>query len=188
MPVAITFSILNALDPVVSAGSQGGSDFTLLSYTPVPGLSVEGCNALDVFCKTPITSQPVSDDAGQATVTAPENFSGYFEFAGPGFLPSTLYPGRFLADASTFRPVRGPQYHRYPVHRLDSPGPDAGQSGGRRGQAFVQVYDCFNRYAPGVTFTFGIVDGGPNVVQWYIDDTFPSKSATQTDPQGTGAS
>ena len=54
------------------------------------------------------------------------------------------------------------------------------------GQAFVQVYDCFDCYAPGVTFAFGIVDAGPNTVQWYIDDGFPSKAATQTDTQGTG--
>jgi hypothetical protein len=186
-PVAVTFTVLNALDPVVTAGSQGGTDFTALSYTPVPGVSVEGCNALDVFCTAPASSEAVSDDAGIATVVVPENFGGYFEFMNPGFLPSTLYPGRFLADASAFPATFGDlnttatlsiaSILRVPM-LVD---PEAGV-----GQAFVQVFDCFDRYAPGVSFTFGIVDAGPNEVQWYINDMFPSNGATQTDSQGTG--
>ena len=184
---AITFTVLNALDPVVTAGSQGGTDFTALSYTPVPGVSVQGCNALDVYCKAPVASPAVSDDAGEATVVVPENFGGYFEFVSSGFLPSTLYPGRLLADALTFQANFGDLNTTATLSIasiLQVPmlvDPEAGV-----GQAFVQVFDCFDRYAPGVTFTFAIADAGSNEVQWYIADMFPSKAATQTDSQGTG--
>jgi hypothetical protein len=181
MPVTVTFKIFNALDPVVNEG------VTAASYTPVPGVSVEGCNSLDVLCTSPITPQAVSDDAGEATVVVADSFGGYFQFVGPGFLPSILYPGRLLADASTFQPDLGALNTSATLaiaSILQVPmlvDPEAGV-----GQAFAQVYDCFDQLAPGVSFTFGLVDGGPNAVQWYQSSGFPSKYATQTDSQGTG--
>src|ERR1700735_3539984 len=38
-PVAITFKVFNAIDDITTGGSTGGSDFTAISYTPVPGVA-----------------------------------------------------------------------------------------------------------------------------------------------------
>lgn len=186
LPVTTTFFIANALDPITTAGPSGGSDLTVLTYTPVPGITLEGCNPLDVLCSSPVTAAVVSDDAGGATVVVPDDFSGFFQFVGSGYLPSKVYVGHLLADASTFQA---------PFPMLDVSGtlelasvlkvpmyldPEAGV-----GHFFFQVYDCFDHVAPGVSFSLAI-DGGPDTVQWYLTGGVPSTVATATDTEGAG--
>jgi hypothetical protein len=134
----------------------------------------------------PVYPVVVTDDAGEATVLVLDDLQGYFQFVTPGFLPTQIYPGRLLADASVFQP---------PIPLLplsDLAGlavvlkvplftdPDAGV-----GQAFFEVYDCFDRLAQGVTFTLAI-DAGPQTVQWYLHGGYPNVASTETDTQGVG--
>ena len=100
-----------------------------------------------------ITATVVHDDAGAATVVVPDNFAGFFEFEGPGYLPSKLYPGHLLADASTFQapfPILDTSATLSLAGVLGVPmflNPEAGV-----GHFFFQIYDCFDHLAPGVSF------------------------------------
>jgi len=184
--VAITFDVFDALLPIATAGPQGGSDFTVLSYTPVSGIALEGCDTLDPSCSEALTPVEVSDDAGQATLTVPGSFNGFFEFTGTGYLPSKLYTGQLLADASAFAPpvaIIGTEQVALLASAVGVPmelNPEAGV-----GHAFFQVYDCFDRHAAGVAFTLAI-DAGPQTVQWYLKNSLPSTTATETDSVGSG--
>jgi hypothetical protein len=184
--VAITFNVFDALSPITTAGPQGGSDFTVLQIVPVPGISVEGCQALDPSCAKPATGLMVTDDAGQATVTVPQSYDGFFQFLGTGYLPSKLYPGHLLADASTFQPpfallgIQETSLLALDLKVTMDLDPDGGV-----GHAFFQAYDCFDRHATGVSFSI-TADGGPNMVQWYTKDELPSVMETTTDSLGAG--
>jgi hypothetical protein len=187
-PVAITFKAFDVIEPITTTGPMGGDDFTVVSYTPVPGMSVEGCSQLDPTCAQPITPLAVSDDAGEVTFVVPQNTLGFFTFSQDSYVPVKLYPGNLLADASTFAP---------PVAML--PATDIGllaqaigvpiELGAEAGvgHAFLQVYDCFDRHAAGVSFTF-LGDAGPNTVQWYSSGgtELPNPMATETDDIGAG--
>jgi hypothetical protein len=183
--VGITFIMFDALKPIdAPPGGNGFSGAT--SYTPVSGVSLQACDILDPQCTKPITPLVTSNDAGVANVTLAQNFAGFFQFWGAGSLPSTVYPGHLLADASTETmtlAVLGGSETQLLAAALGVPmqtNPDAGV-----GSAFFQAYDCFDRAAPGVSYTLPI-DGGPETVQWYSNNQLPSTTATQTDSQGVG--
>ena len=185
-PVAITFKVFDAFQPITTGGSQGGSDFTVLSYVPEPGVTVQGCQVLDPACVKPATGQATTDDAGEATLTVPDSFEGFFQFAGPGYLPANLYPARLLAGASTFSPpvaILSTQETALLAGAIGVPmqtDPEAGV-----GHSFFQVYDCLDHHAPGVSFALG-VDGGPNMAAWYLSNGLPSTATKVTDSVGAG--
>jgi hypothetical protein len=183
--IAITGVMFDALKPIT--GAQGASDIAYpTSYTPVPGIALQACNTLDPKCSKPITPLLVSDDAGIVNFTLPGNFSGFFQFSGAGALPSTVYPGNLLADASSEAlpmAVLGANEGQLLASALGvnfETNPEAGV-----GSTFFQVYDCYDKAAPGVSFTLAI-DGGPETVQWYSNNQLPSTTATQTDSLGAG--
>ena len=184
--VAITFKVFDALSPITTAGPQGGSDFTVLAASLVPGISLEACDALDPPCARPITPVVVTDDAGAATLSVPQSFVGFYQFFGPGYLSAKVYTGQLLADASTFAApsaLLGTQEVSLLANAIGVPmslDPDAGL-----GHAFFQAYDCFDRHAQGVRFAIS-VDGGPSTVQWYAKNQLPSTTSGQTDYLGTG--
>jgi hypothetical protein len=130
----------------------------------------------------------MTDDAGEVTFIVPQNTLGFYTFNQDGYVPVKLYPGNLQADASSF----SPPVAMLPAtdigllaHAIGVPielGPEAGV-----GHAFVQVYDCFDRHAAGVSFTL-LGDGGPNTVQWYSSGgtELPNPMATETDDIGAG--
>jgi hypothetical protein len=183
-PVAITFKTYDVINPITTAGSMGGSDFTVLSFVPLPGIAIEGCALLDPTCSTPATPPETSDDAGEATLTVPDNFPGYFKLTAAGYLPFELFPGPLLAGASTFAP---PVSMITPVAAsslADAIGaaPDL-DAGAGVGAVFVAIYDCSDRYAAGVTFSTSATTAG--TVPFYITSGLPSTKATETDSSGT---
>jgi hypothetical protein len=184
--VAITLTLFDALKPITTAGAQGGTDLQVISYTPASGISLEACNVLDPQCASPVTPLVVSDDAGVAHVNVPGDFAGFFRLSGAGYLPSALYPGPVLADASTgsvptaMLKKNDTQLLAVAIGVPLETDPDAGV-----GHAFFQVFDCFDRQAPGVVFTLD-VDGGSQTVQWYTKNDLPSTTAKETDTLGAG--
>ncbi len=185
--VAVTFNVFDALSAITTAGPQGGSDFTVLESTGVPGITVEGCNPGDVACANPLTSLQTTDDAGQATVSVSRDFNGFFEFMGTNFVPAKLYPGQMLADAGAFAP---------PVALLQI-GEIESLAGALKvpidlnadasvGHFFFQIYDCFDRHAAGVTFSIS-VDAGPESVQWYSRGVAPQQVPVVNDTDSLGA-
>ncbi len=184
--VVITLNVFDALKSITTAGAQGGSDFTVLAYDPVPGISVEACGLLDPTCGTPIAAPEVTDDAGEVTFDVEDDFSGFFQFNAANYLPSKLYPGNLQADAATFAPpaaILGTQETALLAYAIGVPmqtDPEAGV-----GHAFFQVYDCFDRHAAGVAFTLA-VDAGSDTVQWYTQNNLPSTTSKETDSLGAG--
>jgi hypothetical protein len=146
--VAITAVLFDALKPISSA--PDASDFSAGSYTPVPGVSLQACDILDPKCTKPITPLVVSNDAGIVNFTLPGSFTGFLEFSGGGVLPSTVYPGQLLADASseTFPlATLGANETQLLAGALGVPfetNPEAGV-----GSTFFQVYDCYDLGAGG---------------------------------------
>ena len=152
-PVTITFEMFDAIYPVTTAGPTGGSDFTVISFDPLPGVSIEACDPGDLLCSAPVTPIVTTEDAGVATLSVPGNFTGFFKFTAAGYLPSYTYQGNFLADASTLTP---PAAMLAPPDAITLAGSldaivdlDAGSS---VGLVFFEVYDCFNRHGAGVQF------------------------------------
>ena len=187
--ISVTFKVFNALKPITTAGPSGGDDFTVLSYTPIGGVSVKSCDALDPGCGPDSGSSPViSDSSGAATMTVKGDFNGFFKFEATNYLTSSLYPGQLLPDASGFSPPFGyldldQTASLASAIGVDMPtDPDASV-----GHAFFQAYDCHDRHAAGVSFSIS-VDGGANSIQWYTQGsgTAPIKGATATDAIGAG--
>jgi hypothetical protein len=182
-PVAVTFTIYDAFASLTTAGPSGGSDFTALAYSPIPGITIEGCGALDPSCAMPVTSLETTGDAGQATVTVQDNFLGFFKLSGPGYLTAGVYTNQLLADASTFTPpipAISPDVASSVAAGLNVPVDlDAGV-----GIMVFEVFDCFDRRAAGVAFSMAI-DAGSGAVQYYVQDDLPSVAATETDSLGT---
>jgi hypothetical protein len=185
--VTITFSIFDAVDPISTAGPTGGSDFTVLAYTPVPGITMEACNNLDPECASPATPAEVTDDGGHATFTVKDNFTGFFRLTSNTTIPSRLYMGQHQADASTFAPpaaILAPEEAMLLATALGKTmdlDPDAGI-----GHIFLFVYDCFDRHAPGVVFDLPVEDAGASYLPWYLRNDFPDPTATETDSLGAG--
>ena len=185
-PVAITFKIFDGVDQLTTAGSTGGSDLTVISFSSLPGITVEACAPLDPMCAQPLAPPEISDDAGEGTVTVPDDFSGFFKFSGAGYVVSNIYPGPLLADALTFAPPVGmvpPQSGAALAQVIgETADLDAGAS---VGNAFFEIFDCFDRHAEGVSFAMS-VDAGPTTVQYYLNNGLPTRTATQTDSLGGG--
>jgi hypothetical protein len=186
--VRITLQVYDGVDSVVVAGPQGGSDLTLLSYTPIAGMSALACNTLDLTCLAPLAPLQITDDAGEATLDVPESFVGFFEFTGAGYVPSRVYPDQLLVDASVVTlPIGVPGTPEQvsllasSIHVPIALDPDAGA-----GTAIFTAYDCFDRYAGGIAFNV-LVDAGPQTVPFYIANGLPSVTATTTDSfRGSG--
>jgi hypothetical protein len=184
--VTITFTVFDALSPVVTAGPQGGSDFTVISGDFLPGVSIEACDSLDPTCARPVTPLVVTGDAGQATLSLPQTFVDFVQLTNPNYLTAKVYMGRLLADASTFSaPIAFLGTQEASLLAVALGVPFVLDADGGLGEAFFEVFDCFDRLAPGVTFTMG-VDAGPQTVQWYTKNQLPSTTTNVTDALGTG--
>jgi hypothetical protein len=182
-PVAVTFTLYDAFSTLTTAGATGGSDFTAISYSAVPGIAIRACGDLGPFCAPVITPIETTGDAGQATVTVPDDFGGFFELSGPGYLTAGVYTNQLLADASTFTPpipAISPQAASAVAAGLNVPlDLDAGV-----GIMVFEVFDCLDRRAAGVAFSMAI-DAGSGAVQYYVQDDLPSVAARETDSLGT---
>lgn len=181
----VTFETLDVLstNPIVTAGSRGGSDLTVVSATPLPGVSVRACSQLDPSCGAD-TPAVQSDDAGVARLTLAKDFAGVIQLARPDLLTGTVYLGRFV-DMAPGYPL--PMIKAQQAETLGQPygftfaeGPDAGL-----GHVFVTVYDCNDCHAPGVSFRFEPT--APTTRTFYLDSkTTLSVTDTATDTNGTG--
>jgi hypothetical protein len=169
--VSVDFQFNSAAGTSTTVGGNSG--------TPLPGVQIHACNTLDVGCLSPITSNVISDDGGNAALQVPEAFTGYYELQATSFNPSIL--------------ARGPQYHSElqaqslaPTSLVQAGGALAGvQMDPNLGFVVVSVFDCTvtatgSKPAGGVTFT---IEGntGPNEQIIYLANNYPTSGATQTD-------
>jgi hypothetical protein len=180
----VTLHTIDTLRLIVTAGSAGGSDLTLVSATPLPGVSVRACPALDPSCASSQPATVASDDAGVAQLLLPSSFDGVIQLERPDLLLGTVYLGRFV-DVAPGYPL--PMIKAQAAEALGvqlgvtlAAGPDAGL-----GHVFVAVYDCKDRFAPGVSFRFEPTS--PTTRTFYEDTTTVlSSTDTATDTRGAG--
>lgn len=182
--VDVALQAIDTFRSIVTAGSTGGSDLDVVSATPLPGVSVQACPALDPTCAMPQTAAVETDDAGVARLTLPSDFDGVLQLQRADLLPGIVYLGRFVDVSPTYPvPMIGTQTAaalgaRFGVTVAD--GPDAGL-----GHVFASVYDCNDRFAAGVTLQFSPM--GPETRTFYNDTTTGlSTTDTATDTEGTG--
>jgi hypothetical protein len=172
--ITVTLTAFDALQPITTAGPSG-SDLVPVAYSAVGSAAIRGCLVTDPLCSEPVATA-ITNDAGVATVSLPGDFVGFFDLSTPGYFPSATYPGQLLAMLQTGEL----QLLADALGVTMYTGLDAGV-----GQAFFEVYDCYDHHAAGIQFTL-LGDGGPDTVQWYLSNGAPSTTATQTDSVGAG--
>jgi hypothetical protein len=183
--VDVELHVVDALKPLTTGGSAGTSDLTIVAGTPFPNVTVQACNVLDPECAQPIAPAVTTNADGVAHLTLSGNFSGFYSLKRSDLLPTTLYPGALLADASV-APTPAPLLAQSGVALLASSigvtfesGPDAGV-----GHLFINAFDCADRHAPGVMFA--ISAHGPKTTTFYTKGGLPSTTVDQTDTLGAG--
>jgi hypothetical protein len=167
-----------------SDNADGGDDLTLVSYTPLAGVSIVACTPDDPGCMAPQPSPVITDDAGVAGLKVPGNFNGFYYLTKTEFMPELLFPSAHLLASD--------QNAHYPVTLLSNAsimslssafGIMSGADGGPQGILLVTQFDCQDRHAANVAITTS-PSGGATL---YTTNGFPSNGATATSVDGQGA-
>jgi hypothetical protein len=144
--------------------------------TPVPGLTVTACARLDAACSAPLVTSAPTDASGRATIMVPGGFDGYFQTLGNATYMPALY---------THEPILGDQLLSQVVMRPNLLSLAAKIAGATldpsEGSVIVYLLDCNSTRAAGATF-----DAGPSVRLFYLNQSLPSPTATETDSTGSG--
>jgi len=183
--VNVQILLYNGFDSFTFGGTRdGGTDLTLLAYTPQPGVTVAACGALDPACASPVSGPTTSDDAGIARLMVPGAFTGFYSLTEASSVSSFFYPGnRLLAgEPSVTFPTSETTEESFSelqaALNIDvNQDVDAGP-----GTVSLTQYDCNDRHASGVAFT---VTPSPTHTL-YLVNGFPSSTATQTSADGVG--
>ena len=122
---------------------DGGNDFALLQYTPLPGTSMQACTAFDPSCSSPVTPQVVTDGTGAAHLTVPGTFSGVYSMQRPDSFPAIYYPGRLVAgEPHVTYPVSSVAYKTFGVLGGALRVGTRGDANAGLGHLFVTANDC----------------------------------------------
>jgi hypothetical protein len=177
--VDFTLLAYDAVKPFTES-SDGGPDLSPITYTPLVGVSARACpDLLDPTCAAG-TPWVVLSDAGLGDFKLQGDFAGMFEVQRSDLIPMNYYPGQMLAgeaaQVGSVSMMNG-QSASLIGQELGVPldlGPDSGS-----GMIFLGVYDCNDHRAAGVTF--GISNGGAKTIVFYLQNGFPSTTASTTD-------
>jgi hypothetical protein len=186
LQVMARVQIFDAAQTSITAGFvDGGSDLDTVSATWLPGVVVRACDLRQPDCPHPY-STATTDDGGTAVFQLTGAFAGFFALTGPDMVPFTFYPGNLLAGhTSANLPSYGisPENFTLLASTVTSSqlnlSPDAGV-----GHTFVNVYDCQDHQAPGVTLTYSNATAG--TVVFYMKGGYPNTMVTTTDSYGIG--
>jgi hypothetical protein len=182
--VDVQVLLYNALAGVTFGGTvDGGNDLTLVAYVPEVGVSATACSSLDPDCAFPIAGPTSSDDGGIALLRVPGSFSGFYALSRSDSVSSLFFPGRLLG---------GEPAVTFPTSLTSSAGFSALESSlgitanrdadAGPGLVAVTQYDCNDRRAGGVVFAATPA----STRTLYLQNGFPSTSATKTAPDGSG--
>jgi hypothetical protein len=196
----VTVLAIDSLQPILQAEKvDGGSGLDILSFTPLPGLTLKACDSiLDPGCNDSTSNlwQPqISDEAGVTTFTLPQDFPGFFEVSGPNLFTTTFFPSPFVPGETTTT-LPGTFLPLDAVQGLESVLPgvtiDLATDGGL-GNVVLSVFDCHDHFAPGVYFVpSGVAppsSGYATTIFYTVgmgQQEFPSTMATATDNAGAG--
>jgi hypothetical protein len=184
--VDLTVLVSDPLKPFASARSiDGGSDLTLVTFTPIPGVAVTGCGIMDPNCLHPLAGPGSTNDGGAVHFSVPQDFLGFYRLEHEGILPSYYYPGQFLTG-TTVMTQNATLLSAAGAAAITSfiPAPVSFDPNGTVGHAFLSVYDCDDHHAAGITMTYN--NFGTQTIPFYMKGGIPDTDAKQTDELGTG--
>ncbi len=184
-PIDVQFVLYDAISAVVYGGSvDGGTDLNILDYVPQPGVSVAACGPLDPTCASPAAGPASTDDAGLATLSVPGAFTGFYSLQRADSVPELFYPGARLlaAEPSVHFPSSMTSNESFAELQSALGIPANTDTDAGPGVVSVTQFDCNDRHVSGATFV-----SSPAAQQTiYLQNNFPSRSATQTAPEGSG--
>ncbi len=161
---------------------QGAIDSTLtimnvVDFQLVPDIHVRLCGTLDLSCRNPL-GEGISGPSGQVLFRVPEGFGGYLVLEGDAIEPVLYFPSLPIKEGEAL----GYAYVN-PAGALEDLATQLGdvvQPG--RGLAVVQIFDCQQAPAVGVTVEF---DGDlTGALPYYALQGIPSPNATFVDDTG----
>jgi hypothetical protein len=181
--VNVRVLLYDVFSPFTFAGAlDGGTDLTLLEYTPQVGVSASACVTLDSDCTHPVAGPTLSDDAGIASLDVPGGFVGFYSLQRSDSVPAYFYPGtRLLAGAPTVSfPTSVTASANYLSLQAALGIPANSDTDAGPGLLSITQFDCNDRHAGGVTFA----SNPPGAETLYLENTFPSSTAKSTDIEG----
>jgi hypothetical protein len=184
--VTLHLALGNATGTNESAGDiDGGSDIVPVIYTPIPGVTVLACNALDPTCGKPVTPPQITDDAGLVTFALTGTFAGFFRATSPTIVPITFAPGQWLTGVkvATYETAALAPSDEAALNGVLNNAVDLDASSGL-GEVFLTIYDCNDRHVPGATFTLNQM--AENTLPFYLNKGVPSTKVQVTDSEGVG--
>jgi hypothetical protein len=152
----------------------------LVKGQPVSGLSAQVCNKLDTTCASPLVTDLVSDSSGRLTFSIQSGFDGYLESTAGGIMPFLYF---FYPPVTSDRDVAW-----VPILQAAQLATFATMAGGNvmpdRGHLLARAYDCFEKYAEGVSFSSP--EGDSSTTPFYMIKGIPSTKHSETDSSGNG--
>jgi hypothetical protein len=164
----------------------------LIGDVPVVGVQVSACASVDPECQSPV-SNGVTDDKGDAVLSIPRNFRGFFQASKAPPTLSTmiptlvaLYPPPDVSSDLSVDPVLGTTNVLLARSELDTL---LLQGGGgadfELGHVFASTLDCTGTVTGGVALRSSV--RGPKTIPFYLGGNgAPSIDAQQTDATGVG--
>jgi hypothetical protein len=188
--VDLSVLVINGLDSTTSAGAiDGGSDLDIVTGTWLPGVAVRTCALRDPNCTSP-SPVAITNEAGISNFQVTGDFAQFFDLRRSDLVPSTLYPGNLLAGQTTaslpvFLVTPGGLQALGASVSSQATNPISLDPNGGLGHVLVTIYDCQDHQASGVSLTFSNTDP-TRTVQFYIQNSVPVATASQTDFDGLG--
>lgn len=194
---AVTLLAIDGLQPITQAQVvDGGSALDILSYAPIPGLSVRACSTiLHPLCDQGTgTAYQTTDDAGKTTFQLLQSWNGFFQINTPGYFTTALYPGSMIAgETQTTLPgiILGSTAEAE-LEAVLTGVTLSHEADGGVGHVLVSIYDCQDHFAPGVQIVPGSsVDAGPYLTTVFYTQgsggqEIPTTTTDSTDAIGAG--
>jgi hypothetical protein len=183
--VAVSVLVYDPTKSITNASAvDGGSDLVVVSYTPIPGVSVTACPLFSSSATCGAGAQ-LTNDAGIAQFNLNGGFNGYFLLTGPTLVPSSFYPGQLVTGLTEATDPTVMLNYATASALGESLGvPVALDAGGTLGNVIMSIFDCNDRHGAGVVFTLS--QSITQTLLYYISDGLPSTTATETTNYGTG--
>jgi hypothetical protein len=179
VPVDVEFVAFDTFRTYTLGSAVGGTAFSLVDYTPLPGTTIYGCYLRDVTCQWPATPRVVTDAAGVAHLTVSGNAVLYYRVDRADSFPGLYFPGRLLAgEPKVTYPVSTDGYlESIPLEVLlgTKANTDPNQ---HLGHLIASVFDCRDRPLGGVSVE---LVGVKSETSFYLANRLPSTKATATD-------
>jgi hypothetical protein len=155
--------------------------------TPIAGITVRPCAALDPTCTTAVAEGGVTNEAGLVTLSVPSGFNGYLASDWDATLPMLLYvtPPVFTNTVAAPAQLMSKPFLEALASAMGAVDGATVTINPNDGLFLLGTWDCAMVRAAGVTFSWS--PSPPSIVMVYLVDGLPSPAATSTDSAGGAA-